>query len=114
MLLDMDRGNVTTVLTAYGRTDEVLGAEMGTFEYMRGLCQGASESPPGWVAVYDIFLDLQEEYAKDDGIELQTANGHGRVYFGSVFEDDALWVSRTRMGLEIRVNVSALFYGYSV
>ena len=109
MLLDMDRGNITTVLTAYGRTDEILGAEIGTFEYLRGLCQGASESPSGWVAVYDIFLDLQAEYAGDDGIEVVTSEGEVLNYFGSAFADDALWVSNSRLGIEKRANVSALF-----
>ena len=33
MLFDMDRGNGTVVLTAYGCTDEILGMENGIFEY---------------------------------------------------------------------------------
>ena len=85
MLLDMDRGNRTVVVTAFGCTDELLGEEKGTFEYMRGFCQGASESPAGWVALYDIFLDLQAKYAE------------AMNYFGSVFADDALWVANTRL-----------------
>jgi hypothetical protein len=84
MLLDMDRGNRTVVVTAFGCTDELLGEEKGTFEYMRGFCQGASESPAGWVALYDIFLDLQAKYADDDGIEVVTSEGEAMNYFGSV------------------------------
>ena len=34
MLLDMDRGNRTVVVTAFGCTDELLGEEKGTFEYI--------------------------------------------------------------------------------
>jgi hypothetical protein len=109
MLLDMDRGNRTVVVTAFGCTDELLGEEKGTFEYMRGFCQGASESPAGWVALYDIFLDLQAKYADDDGIEVVTSEGEAMNYFGSVFADDALWVANTRLGIEKRANVSALF-----
>ena len=109
MLLDMDRGNETVVLTAYGCTDEILGTEKGIFEYERGFCQGASESPSGWVALYDIYLDLQAEYAKDDGIDLVTEQGEVMNYYGSVFADDALWAARSREGIEVRANVSALF-----
>ena len=105
----MDRGNRTVVVTAFGCTDELLGADAGTFEYMRGFCQGASESPAGWVALYDIFLDLQAEYAGDDGIEVVTSEGEVLNYFGSAFADDALWVSNSRLGIEKRANVSALF-----
>ena len=49
--IDMDRGNRTVVLTAFGCTDEVLGNEDGTFEYMRGFCQGAS----GWHVTTSIW-----------------------------------------------------------
>ena len=75
MLLDMGRGNRTVVVTAFGCTDEVLGDEKGTFEYMKGLCQEASELCAGWVALYDIFLNLQAKYADDDGIEVVTSEG---------------------------------------
>ena len=109
MLLDMDRGNETVVLTAYGCTDEILGMENGMLEYERGFCQGASESPSGWVALYDKYLDLQAEYAKDDGIDLVTEQGEVMNHYRSVFADDALWAARSREGIEVRANVSALF-----
>ena len=60
MLIDMDRGNRTVVLTAFGFTDVVLGNEDGAFEYMRGFCQGASKSPAGWVARYEILLTFKK------------------------------------------------------
>ena len=109
LLLNMDRENETAVLTAFGFTDELIGVKEGKFEYERGFCQGASESPPGWVALYDIFLELQKDIAEGDPIQLGTMDGETMKYYGSVFADDALWVSSSRRGIEVRANVSALF-----
>ena len=61
------------------------------------------------MACYDILLDLQEKYAVNDGIELMMAGGKSMNYYGTVFADDALWVSNSRQGIEVRANVSALF-----
>ena len=81
-------------LTAFGCTDEVLGKEDGTFEYMRGFCQGASESPAGWVACYDILLNLQEKHAVNDGIKLMTSEGKSMNYYGTVLADtEVAWIA---------------------
>ena len=52
---------------------------------------------------------MQAEYTKEDGIDLATEQGEVMNYYGSVFADDALWVARSREGIEVRINVSALF-----
>ena len=108
LLLNMDRENETVVLTAFGLTDALLGAS-GIFEYERGFCQGASESPSGWVALYDVLLELQSQYASGDCIRLETQDGQKLEYVGSFFADDALWVATSREGIEVRMNVANLF-----
>jgi hypothetical protein len=67
--LQMDVGNRCAVVTAYGYSDEILGTEEGSFEFERGWCQGASESPDGWVAFYDILIAMQ-----NDGERVNAAN----------------------------------------
>lgn len=93
LLMIMDRDSETAVLTAVGITDELIGVEEGKFESERGFSQGASESPPGWVALYDMFLELQKGIAEGDPIQLGTSEGETMEYYGSIFADDALWVS---------------------
>ena len=108
MLLGMDRDNKTVVVTAFGLTDELLG-EAGIFEYERGFCQGASESPAGWVALYDVLLEMQSQYSEGDCIRLETHDGQKMEYVGSVFADDAMWAAESREGIEVRMNVANLF-----
>ena len=72
LLLDMDRDNETVVVTAFGLTDGMLGVTEGVFEYERGLCQGASESPAVWVALYDGLLELESKHAGSDCILFET------------------------------------------
>ena len=106
----MDRHNKTVVVTAFGLTDDLLGEAEGVFEYERGFCQGASESPAGWVALYDVLLELQSKYAGDECILLETHDGQNMEYVGSVFADDAMWVASSREGIEVRLNVANLFH----
>ena len=61
------------------------------------------------MALYDIFLELQKGIVEGDSIQLGTSEGETMEYYGSVFADDALWVSSSRRGIEVRANVSALF-----
>jgi hypothetical protein len=46
LFLDADRENEIVLLTAFGRSDEILG-EQGRFEALRGFAQGGSDSPHG-------------------------------------------------------------------
>ena len=107
-LLEMDRENYTVVVTAYGLSDEILGQE-GSFEMERGICQGSSESPDIWNAFYDILLHLQDDYIGLDDPEIQDPNGSSCEVIGSAFADDTFWISGSRQGMELRLNITALF-----
>ena len=105
----MDRKNKTVVVTAFELTDGLLGEAEGVYEYERGFCQGAAESPAGWVVLYDVLLELQSKYAGDECILLEADDGQRIKYAGSVFVDDAMWVVSSREGIEVRMNVANLF-----
>ena len=104
----MDRENYIVVVTAYGLSDEILGQE-GSFEMERGICQGSSESPDIWNAFYDILLHLQDDYIGLDDPEIQDPNGSSCEVIGSAFADDTFWISGSRQGMELRLNITALF-----
>ena len=107
-LIEMDRDNYTVVVTAYGLSDEILGSP-GAFEMDKGLCQGSTESPDIWNAFYDTLLCLQDEYTQSDDPEIKDNDGTTHKVLGSCFADDTFWMAGSRGGMEVRLNVTALF-----
>ena len=61
MLIAYDLENKTQVITAYGRSSDLLGEEDGYFHAERGFGQGSEEGPMGWIAFYDIPLTMLDE-----------------------------------------------------
>ena len=55
----MDRDNKTVVAKAFGMEDGLLGDVDGVFGYERAFFQGASQSPVGCVALYDVLLEVR-------------------------------------------------------
>ena len=55
----MDRDNKTVVAKAFGMEDGLLGDVDGVFGYERAFFQGASQSPAGCVALYDVLLEVR-------------------------------------------------------
>ena len=55
----MDRDNKTAVAKAFGMMDGLLGDVDGVFGYERAFFQGASQSPVGCVALYDVLLEVR-------------------------------------------------------
>ena len=49
----MDRAN------AFGMMDGLLGDVDGVFGYERAFFQGASQSPAGFIALYDVLLEVR-------------------------------------------------------
>ena len=107
-LIEMDRDNYTVVVTAYGLSDEILGPP-GAFEMDKGLCQGSTESPDIWNAFYDTLLCFQDEYTQSDDLEIKDNDGTIHKVLGSCFADDTFWMAGSRGGMEVRLNVTALF-----
>ena len=108
----MDRGNAAVVLTAFGASDEILGDDAGSFTYERGWTQGGSESPSGWIATYDILLSLLDEHASptDPGYHLSS---DGKTPVTAIaFVDDALLLSSSRPGLELKANLASLYFEF--
>ena len=54
----MDRENKTAVANAFGMIDGLLGDVDGVFGYERACFQGASQSPAGCMALYDVLLEV--------------------------------------------------------
>ena len=55
----MDRDNKTVVAKAFGMMDGLLGDVDGVFGYERAFFQGASQSPAGFIALYDVLLEVR-------------------------------------------------------
>ena len=58
----MDRDNKTVVAKAFGMENGLLGDVDGVFGYERAFFQGASQSPAGCVALYDVLLGVRRRY----------------------------------------------------
>jgi hypothetical protein len=108
--LQMDVGNRCAVVTAYGYSDEILGTEEGSFEFERGWCQGASESPDGWVAFYDILIAMQND---GERVQEEVVRCCGEPLPGAAYADDAAWMATGPRGLELRLNVSMMFFDFA-
>ena len=124
--MQIDHKNVAEVITAFGRSSEVLGNE-GIFSFKRGCPQGHSESPAIWVAVLDALFSLQRrpDLGNAEGaVEITGASlrrpptvpsppfDTSRSTPGICFVDDGMWYSTTRRGLEIRLGVCNLFFEF--
>ena len=108
--MEVQRGNMVDMLTAYGKSSDILG-ESGTFESLRGLAQGGSECPMLWVAVYDILIAMQEEAAEEHSPVTVGERGEHKVV-GWAFADDAIWVATDKEGLNHRCTISDLYFTF--
>ena len=58
-MLNMDRDNKTVVAKAFGMEDGLLGDVDGVFGYEREFSQEAQQSPAGFMALYDVLLEVR-------------------------------------------------------
>jgi hypothetical protein len=112
MFIEVHRGNSIDMLTAYGKSSDILGASEGTFEALRGIAQGGSEGPLVWVAVYDILLCMQYEGLSQHGPAHVGGAEERTEVAGWAFADDAIWLATSRAGLQHRCNVAELYFDF--
>ena len=66
LFLAMDIGNRAEIVTAYGRSSDILGSEAGTFEFLRGYCQGSCFSTDCQnLSIRKILLAVGEKYCSN-------------------------------------------------